>query len=343
MISRPLARLAAVLALSALAALARAEEVTLEVYTALEPEELEKYAKRFNQAHPQVRIQWTRESTGVITGRLLAERERPRADVVWGLAATSLLLMKDAGLLEPYLPRGAQRLDPRFRDRANPPHWVGMDAWVGALCVNLVEVEARKLPVPESWQDLTAAVYRGQLAMPDPATSGTGFLAVSGWLQMLGEEQGWAYMDALHANVAHYTHSGSRPCQQAARGELAIGIAPAFRGARLKAAGAPVDVVVPREGVGWEMEAAAIVRGTPRLDAARTLLDWAVSEQALQMYNEGYAIIGLSALARPVEHFPARVPQAMIENDFEWAARNRARILDEWQRRYAAKLEPKSR
>jgi len=31
----------------------------------------------------------------------------------------------------------------------------------------------------------------------------------------------------------------------------------------------------------------------------------------------------------------------MIKNDFAWAAKNRQRILDEWQKRYDSKSEPK--
>ena len=41
-----------------------------------------------------------RDSTGVITARFLAEKDNPSADVVWGLAATSLLLFEKQGLLE---------------------------------------------------------------------------------------------------------------------------------------------------------------------------------------------------------------------------------------------------
>ena len=79
----------------------------------------------------------------------------------------------------------------------------------------------------------------------------------------------------------------------------------------------------------------------PRLQA-KTLLDWSVSEKANQMYNEGYAVIGIQALAKPVDHFPPNIPQSMIDNDFEWAASNRRRILKEWQGRYDSKSEPKS-
>jgi iron(III) transport system substrate-binding protein len=317
-------------------------ETELTVYTAIEAEDLKKYAERFNAAHPDIRINWVRDSTGIITAKLLAEKDNPRADVIWGLAATSLLLLKEEGMLQPYAPKGLEKLNPRFRDPADPPHWVGMDAWVAAICFNTVEAQKLGLPVPKGWRDLLNPVYRGHISMPNPSSSGTGFLDVSSWLQLFGEEEGWKYMDALHENIAYYTHSGSKPCKDAAAGEVAIGISFAYRAARLKGEGAPIEIIIPEEGAGWEMEAAAIIAGTPHLEAAQTLLDWVISEDAMRMYNEGYAVIAITELAKPVPHFPDNIIEKMIDNDFEWAARNRERILAEWSRRYEAKSEPKS-
>ena len=92
----------------ALAALTTtASAVDLTVYTAVEAEDLKKYAARFNEDHPDINIKWVRDSTGIVTAKLLAEKENPQADVIWGLAATSLLLMKGEDMLEPYKPAGA--------------------------------------------------------------------------------------------------------------------------------------------------------------------------------------------------------------------------------------------
>ncbi|MHC4048283.1 putative 2-aminoethylphosphonate ABC transporter substrate-binding protein, partial [Bradyrhizobium sp. 23AC] len=77
---------------------------------------------RFNQAHPDIKINGVRDSTGVITARLLAEKNNPRADVVWGLAATSLMLLQDEGMLLPYSPKGVEKLSPKFKDSAQPTH-----------------------------------------------------------------------------------------------------------------------------------------------------------------------------------------------------------------------------
>jgi iron(III) transport system substrate-binding protein len=329
-------------ALGALFAVSTAWAETLTVYTAVEAEDLKKYAARFNEDNPDIEIKWVRDSTGIVTAKLLAEKNNPRADVIWGLAATSLLLMKKEGMLEPYAPVGLEKLDPKFRDKADAPYWTGMDAWVAAICFNTVEAKKQGLSAPRSWQDLTQVQYKGHIAMPNPNSSGTGFLDVSSWLQIFGEFKGWEFMDALHENIDHYTHSGSKPCKQAARGEVVIGVSFAFRGAKSKAKGAPLEIIIPSEGIGWDMEATAIVKGTKKLKAAQALVDWSVTEKANKMYNEGYAVIAIPELAREVKYFPPGILEAMINNKFEWAAKNRKRILKEWQGRYDSKSEPKS-
>lgn len=323
------------------AAAARAE-TELTVYTAFEADLLEAYAQAFNADHPDITINWVRDSTGIVTAKLLAEKNNPQADAVWGLAATSLLVLKSEGMLEPYAPAGVEKLDPRFVDSDTPPTWVGDDAWIAALCFNTVEAEKLGLAAPATWEDLTKPEYQGHVVMPNPASSGTGFLDVSAWLQVFGEETGWNYMDRLHANIATYTHSGSKPCKMAAAGETVIGVSFAFRGAQSKTEGAPIEIITPTEGLGWELEANAIIAGTAELEAAQTLMDWSITPAAMALYNEGYAVIGLPEIAKPVENYPADAQEKMIDNDFEWAANNRERILAEWSRRYDAKSEPKS-
>ena len=314
----------------------------LTVYTAVEAEDLARYAETFNKDHPDIEIKWVRDSTGIVTAKLLAEKNNPQADVIWGLAATSLLLLKSEGMLEPYKPRGVEKLDKKFVDKGAVPTWVGMDAWVASICYNTVEAAKYNLVPPQTWRDLVKPMYRGHLIMPNPNSSGTGFLDVSSWLQMFGKDKGgWDFMDQLHNNIARYTHSGSKPCKLAAAGEIPIGISFAFRGAKSKAQGAPIEIIVPAEGVGWDMEATAIVAGTSKLEAAKTLVDWSITRTANEMYNTGYAVVAMPGVAKPVEHFPSNLLEKMIDNDFEWAANNRKAILAEWIKRYDSKSEAK--
>jgi iron(III) transport system substrate-binding protein len=86
------------------ASMAAAEE--LLVYTALEDDEIPIYLDLFKKAHPDIEVKIVRDSTGIVTAKLLAEKDNPRADVVWGTAATSLMLCDQAGMVAPYAPKG---------------------------------------------------------------------------------------------------------------------------------------------------------------------------------------------------------------------------------------------
>ena len=79
--------------------------------------------------------------------------------------------------------------------------------------------------------------------------------------------------------------------------------------------------------------------GTTILEAAQKLVDFSITKEAMEMYNVGYAVVAMPGVAQPVEHFPEGLIDAMIDNDFEFAANNRARILAEWQSRYDGKSD----
>ena len=323
------------------AALAKTQ---LLVYTAIEADELAMFKREFEKDYPDVNIKWVRDSTGIVTAKLLAEKNNPKADIVWGLAATSLVMLANEGYFQGYAPKGLDKLDPAYVDsQNNPPLWVGQRAWIASVCYNTVEGKKKGLPLPTSWQDLTKAVYKGHVVMPNPNSSGTGFLDVSSWLQLWGEEKGWKFMDGLHKNIAWYTHSGSKPCKQAASGEIPIGISFAYRGAKSKSKGAPLEIVAPKEGLGWDIEAFGIVRNTKNLAAARNLADWSVTLKANKIYNKEYAVVAMPGVAKPVKNFPKDITKKMIKNDFVWAAANRMRILKKWQARYGAKSLPKKK
>lgn len=323
------------------AAAAWAQKTELLVYTALETDQLKAYAESFNKTNPNIELKFVRDSTGVITAKLLAEKANPQADAILGVAASSLEIFKAEGMLAPYAPAGFDKLNATFSDKARPPAWVGMDVFAAVVCYNTVEGKKRNIPKPESWADLVKPVYKGQVTMPNPASSGTGFFDVTAWLQTMGEAGGWKYMDQLHENIAQYTHSGSKPCRQSGAGEFVVGISFDFRGNDVKQKGAPVELVFPKEGLGWDIEAAAIVKTTKKMDAAKKLLDWVATKEANTAYAKNFAIVAHPEVKPALPHIPADLEKRLIKNDFAFAARNRDKILTEWQKRYDTKSEPK--
>lgn len=317
---------------------ARTGPTELVIYTAKENEEVEEFIPVAQAAMPDVKLQPLRLSTGDLTARLLAEKDNPQADVIWGVAATSMMIFQEEGMLEAYAPNGWESILPQFKDTNSPPHWVGVDAYVTAFCVNTALADQFGLPIPGSWADLLDPVYQGHIVMPNPASSGTGYMFVSSVLQGLGERSGWDYLRELDKNMAIYTKSGSRPCKMAGAGEYAIGISFEFVAASQIAAGAPMVMVLPADGAGFEMEVNALVKGTKRADAAKRFLDWAVSDEAMGLYAGYFGVLAKPGFDVP-EGIPADIADRLFPMDFRWSSDNRDVILGQWEGLFLAKAE----
>ena len=326
-------RWALTLLLMVMTAAPAAAKDTVVIYTALEPEQITDYTKAVNKTLPNIELKMARLSTGDISARFMAEKDNMQADVIWGIAATNVLIFKQAGLLEPYAPKGLNRVQPLFRDKDATPSWVGIDIFVSAFCFNTEVAKKKNLPKPESWADLTKTVYKGEIVMPNPASSGTGYLSVASILQRMKEAEGWQYLDALDKNMAEYTKSGSKPCKDAAAGERAIGVSFEYVALKMKKDGAPVEMVLPREGSGYEIEANALTRRGKNNAAAKQFLDWAISDEAMALYAKYFGAVAVPGFPAP-EGLPKDITKVVYPNDFDWSAKNRDRILAEWAKRY---------
>lgn len=307
----------------------------ITVYTALENTQIEQYLAVFNARYPDIRVDVIRESTGIITSRLIAERNNPQADVIWGTAASSMMVLDGMDMLEPFAPEGLERILPMFRSQADVPTWVGITAFETAFVVNTVELERLGLSISDiqCYEDLLRPELEGHIVMPDPNSSGTGFLTVTAILQLFGEQAGWEFLDELDQNIVRYIASGSGPAAEAARGETVIGVSFGYAGIRQLNLGAPLEIVWPARGSGWDMEANALIARDEIHPAAKTFLNWAISDEAMALYNENFPIIS-TGQGRVVEGFGDNPVDQLIENDFYWVAENRDAILAEWARRF---------
>lgn len=314
----------------ALAGVARAETIT--VYTSYEEDELAAFLEEMKQDLPDLDVDVLRLSTGDLQARILAESANPQHDVIWGWAVTSMVDPRILELLEAYEPANLDRVPARFRDPEG--RWFAVTGYMAAFCVNNEVLEAKGLPMPDSWEDLLDQVYKGEIVMPNPASSGTGYLQIASILQMKGEEAGWEYLRGLDKNIAQYIKSGSRPCNSASQGEYAIGASFALRAIKNIAEGYPITMVIPAEGAGNELEANALMASSDNKEAAQQFLDWTLSDRAVEAYYAWKEIVTVSGGAMPENFKEAGLPDdigsVMWDMDFAWSAENRDRILEQW-------------
>jgi len=309
----------------------------LVVYTSLENEEVVDYLKLAEKELPDIDIQAIRLSTGELGARMLAEKDNPQADCIWGWAVTNMSEFVPKGMLMPYKPAGWDKIPAEFKDPDG--HWTAIDLYAAALVPNTKVLESKNLPMPKGWKDLLNPVYKDMLIMPNPASSGTGFLQVASLLVMLDpdyknkpveENKGWDFLKELDKNMGQYIKSGSKPAKLTAAGEYAIGCSFAFVYSSLKKKGFPVALVMPEEGAGYELEANALLKGAKNEAAAKKFLDWAVGKSAMEQYAKFKLGVTYPGIAGPAD-LPSLDTIKLAPMDFPWQSANRTKILEVWQ------------
>ncbi|MCO5357350.1 ABC transporter substrate-binding protein [Acidovorax kalamii] len=307
---------------------------TVTAYTALEEDEIKEYLAAAKKDLPDVDVKVLRLSTGDLGARILAEAANPQHDVIWGWALTNTLDPRITALLEPYSPKGSDKL--AAKDKAADGKWFTTTGYMAAFCVNTEVLKAKKLPMPTSWKDLTNPVYKGEVVMPNPVSSGTGYLQIAALIQSRGNDEGWKLIKAMDGNVAQYIKSGSRPCKAARAGEFAIGTSLAFAAMQSVDEGYPVKMVIPTDGTGYELEASGLMASAKNKADAKRFLDWTLSPGAAQLYTKYKEIVTVPGVpqskAAAAAGLPADLSKVLYPVDFAKSAKERDAILGTWQK-----------
>ena len=290
------------------------------------------------------KVRVVQKATGEMLAQVKAEGANPKGDIWWAGPADSYLQAAEEGLLETYrspnLPQlhaWAQRISTVSNYRVG-----GVYGGILSLGYNTEIMEKRKLPVPKCWKDLLDPVYKGEIMLGNPNSSGTAYLMVATLVQVFGEEDAFKYMRALNANVSSYARSGIGPMTAVKQGESAIGSSVLHGVINEIAQGFPVKPVLPCEGVGYEVGSMAIIKGARNLEAAKQFYDWAltVDAQKIGIKVKEYAIPTNKSVP-----LPPMVPQLtdvkVIDYDFAkyGSSETRRHLLERWEKDIGAAVK----
>jgi iron(III) transport system substrate-binding protein len=277
------------------------------------------------------------KATGEMLAQIKAERTNPKGDIWWAGAADSYLQAAEEGLLEDYRsPNVAQLYDWAARISDMSKNRVsGVYGGIIALGYNSELMAKRNLPVPKCWRDLVNPVYKGEIMLGNPSSSGTAYLMLATLVQVFGEDEAFKYLLDVHRNVNQYARSGIGPMTAVTRGETAVGSTVLHGVINEIVRGHPVQPVLPCEGVGYEVGSIAIIKGTRNPDAARKFVDWALSVdgQKVGLDVKEYAIPTNRDVALPPQ-VPKLSDIKVIDYDFAkfGSSETRKRLLERWER-----------
>ena len=281
------------------------------------------------EAETGIPTTYVRMSAGEALEALRQGRTSPLYSVWWGGPIDQYIEAASSGLLESYEPRSYNLIPSKYKDRDR--YWTGIYVGVLAIAVNTRELAERGLPRPTSWNDLTKPIYRGQISMAHPATSGTAYTTVATIMQLQGKDvqSGFAYLRLLDANVRSYEQAGDAPVLAAAKGDVPIAIAFSHDiVAAIEEGYQDLQVVFPSEGTGYEIGGVALVKDGPEPDAAKQFVDWATSGHAQEL---GARFAAYQIPTNPDAKVPLQSVRLAsvntIDYDFDWAAAHRDELV----------------
>ncbi len=255
---------------------------TITVYCSILEEQCRDGVALFEKANPGVKVAMVRKSTGEAYAQIKAEASNPKADIWWGGPAEPHLQAGEEGLLDVYRSPATADLHPWAKALADQSQGRSAGIYLGALGFgyNIDVLKKKGITPPKCWADLLDAKLKDEVQMADPNSSGTAYVMLATIVQAMGEDKGFAYMQALHRNISQYTKSGIAPVKAVGLGETGIAIAFLHDLVTQKLQGAPVEIAAPCEGTGYETGAVSFVKGSKAPEVAKKFFDFALSKDA---------------------------------------------------------------
>ena len=220
-------------------------------------------------------VEFVSMSSGEVLSKLKAEGGKPAADLWFGGGIDSFMSAADSGLLERVDFDRASSFAKGFKSDDN--YWFSKGATVVGFIVNHDILDEIGAEVPKSWADLTNEAYKDEIMMSSPAVSGTNYAAVAALLQTMGEEKGWAYLEALNENISFYTKRGSDPSTRVALGEAAVGITYIDNTLDDILADGTLEIVYPEEGIPYIPDGVAAFANADDAEDAKLFIEWLFS------------------------------------------------------------------
>ena len=158
-----------------------------------------------------IKVNFVRFSSGEALARVIAEKNNPRVDVLFGGPVETFAAGVKEGIFEAYKPASYDKLPTRFKDRDGM--WVAIADDPLVFMSNNKFLKDAGLKPPASWNDLLNPAYKNMLQMADARTSGTAVTRIFSMLEVNGRDENktefvyWSNLgriaDLQCAEVAH--------------------------------------------------------------------------------------------------------------------------------------------
>ncbi len=293
------------------------------IYSSAEDFRLEHFQKRLNEQFPDYEIVIEYMATGTHAAKLLAEGTSTECDIVYDLEYGYMEKLSDIfadlsdydlSIFEDDLIDSEHKYIPEVRNG-------------GCIAVNVDIMEAKGLAMPEKYEDLLKPEYQGLISMPNPKSSGTGYMFLKNLVNVWGEDKAFEYFDQLAPNILQFTSSGSGPVNALRQGEAAIGLAMTAQTVQEINNGANFEILFFEEGSPYSCYGMAMIEGKQTRPAVKEVFDFFYDTLVIEDKELFYPEKIFKDMDFEIENYPTEIEYANMSNTQE----EKERLLEKWK------------
>lgn len=300
------------------------ESKDVVIYSSMEDYRNANLSQKLKEKFPDFNVKVQQITTGNNAAKIKAEGANTEADIVLALETASY-----EQIAEYFAPlEGFQKNNylPEM-DNADKRCFT-WEKFEGSFIVNTEVLKEKNLPEPKTYEDLLKPEYKGMIVMSNPKTSGTGYMFLNTWVNSMGEDEAFAYVEKLQANVKQFTESGSGPVKMLVQGEAAIGLGMVFQAAEQINQGAPLKVIQPEGGAPYNTTVFGIIKGKETKENVKKVFEYLNTEYFLfdkENYAPGKVIENQQI---KIKNYPADLELADMSTITDMELKQK--LLDRW-------------
>ncbi|MCI6272023.1 MAG: ABC transporter substrate-binding protein [Erysipelotrichaceae bacterium] len=299
---------------------------TLTIYSPHPAETINLVVKEFEEKSG-IKVEIVAAGTGELLKRVESEKDNPLGDVLWGGGAESLEAFSD--LFTPYNSPELANIDSKYYD--SEYHWIGESPLPMVIMYNTNLVSDEN--AIKSWKDVLKPEFKGQIAMADPAKSGSAYTILATMLTAYkAENDGWDFIKEFYTNLdGKILSSSSGVYKGVADGEYAVGLTLEKEAIKYVNSGSPVKIVYPEEGTSAVPDGVAIIKDAKNLENAQKFVDFVLSKETQALMASQLSRRSIREdVDSPVGLGPLSEIK-LVDYDFQWASSEKEAVLKQWK------------
>lgn len=302
----------------------RTDKSKVIIYSGAEDYRNEYFLKRLTETFPEYEIIIEYMPSGNMAAKIKAEGTDTEADILYDIDYSYV------EMLEPFLAdlssydQSIFMEDARSKSKKYLPEYRNG----GCIIVNQSVLNEKGIALPTCYEDLLNPQLKGLISMPNPKSSGTGYMFLKNLVNTWGEEKAFDYFDKLSENILQFTSSGSGPVNALIQGEAAIGLGMTGNAVNAINEGAELKILFFKEGSPFTLYGYGMIDGKQDRACVKEVMDFFYStlveeDKKLffpeQIYKDKTFVI---------DNYPSDIKYGDMKNN---TLEERLRLLDKWE------------